>query len=300
MLNGQQKCLDFSVKNNIFSSIIAKYEYSMICFNEISMKQHGKLLFDNKYNESVKISRETFHALYSIYNHFLGLILELKEEIIREYKASVDAEFNLVFLQILNRTIQHTESIILLTERGLYGDAFALYRNILSDSNMFYYLHFKPELIDMFFSENEESYQAKNSDFKKNFSEYAIATELKNRGVSSTKNIFDLFSKAAHTSAFGAQLYSRRSSNNQDRFHLKYGPGLERERAMIILFITMQIHKDLINGIIWHRMENKLDVSSGFWLNILEKIGKMDHDISKLTSITTSLLDELEKNRTKK
>jgi hypothetical protein len=257
----------------------------------------GVLLFDKDYRNSVKINRETFHAFYGVYCHFLKLILNVKDEIIKETEIKVDGKFNKAFLVLLNRSIQHTESIMLLAERGLYGDAFGLYRNIISDSNMFYYLHFKPELIDDFLSESQDSYQMKDGEFKKQFSEYAIATELKTRGVKSTGNIFNLFSKAAHASAYGAQLYSRRSTDSQDLFHLKYGPQLERERSLIVLFITMQTHKDTLNGLLWHREERHLDVTSNFWATTFNDAMKMDKDITKLTTLTMDALDKMSGRR---
>lgn len=257
----------------------------------------GKLVFDKDYQNCVKITRKTFHVFYTIYCHFLKLTLQIKDELAQETKTKIDGKFNKAFLLLLNRSIQHAESIMLLTERGLYGDAFALYRNIISDSDMICYLHFRPELIDKFLAEKQDTYQI-NNDFKNFFSDRVLQIELKKRGLKSTANIFHLFSKASHASAFGAQLYSRRSSKDKDKFNLKYGPGLERERALIVLFITMLVHKDFASIILWHRKENHLDIRSSFWINILEKIEKMDKDIQKLRYLTVTALDKMETNRT--
>lgn len=262
--------------------------------------KRGKLVFDKDYQSNVNITRKTFHPLYHIYSYFLKLSLQIKDGLIEEIKSKVDSKFNKAFLVLLNRSIQHTESIVLLTERGLYGDAFALYRNIISDSDMICYLHFKPELIDKFLTEGQDTYQKNTGDFKNLFSDRALRIELEKRGIKSTANIFSLFSKASHASAFGAQLYSRRANDNDDMFYLKYGPSLERERALIILFITMLIHKDFVSLILWHRREKDLDSCSSFWINISKKMDRMDKDIQKLKSLTETALDEMTNKRKKK
>jgi len=256
----------------------------------------GKLVFDKEYKKSVKTTRKTFHALYTIYCHFLKVNLQIKDELTQEITDKIDRKFSKAFLILLNRSIQHTESIMLLTERGLYGDAFVLYRNIISDSDMMCYLHFKPELIDNFLNEKQDTYQ-KDSVFKNQFNDHVLRTELEKQGMKSTTNIFNLFSKASHASAFGAQLYSRRAKNDNNKFYLKYGPGLERERALIILFFTMLMHKDFANIILWHRKENHLNTSSKFWINISKQIEKMDKDIQKISCLTTTALDKMEIKR---
>lgn len=260
------------------------------------ISSRGKLIFDKDYQKSVKITRKTFHALYTTYCYFLKLVLQIKDELVQESKTKIDNEFNEACLILLNRSIQHTESIMLLTERGLYGDAFALYRNIVSDSDMICYLHFKPELISQFLNEKQDTYQ-KRVDFKNLFSDKTLRAELKKRGIKSTSNIFNLFSKASHASAFGAQLFSRRSGKNKNMFYLKYGPGLERERALIILFITMLTHKDYASIILWHRKEIGLNVGSRSWIDISNKIDKLDKDILKLRGLAVNALNVIEGKR---
>ena len=160
-------------------------------------------------------------------------LLNTVDILIKEVEYKKDFLFNKAALLLLSRSIQHSESILLLTENGLYGDSWIITRSIFSDMNMFQYLHLCPELIKMFLEESANEYQS-NKEFRKLFSETTVRKKIESRGMSPFKDTFDKMSKTAHASSWGAQLYGTRA-NKKSQYHFKYGPGFETEKALAIL-----------------------------------------------------------------
>jgi hypothetical protein len=83
-------------------------------------------IFKKQKNQSIKLTRETFNKFYELYYESLMPILEVKDFLIQEVKEDYDKNFNKAFLVLLSKTIQHIESIFILNENGLYGDAFVI------------------------------------------------------------------------------------------------------------------------------------------------------------------------------
>ncbi len=255
----------------------------------------GKLIFDKIYHQIQRESRETFFPFYGLHSESLKEILAVKDELIKEFEKGYDKEFNKALLLLLSRSIQHIESIFLLTERGLYGDAFILLRGVLSDINMIYYLHFNPHLVSGFIKESDTSYQ-QDSDFKKSFSEAAIDYDLKKHGVKSIKDSFQKLSKAAHASAWGAQFYGTagKSGTERQKFFVKYGPGFEAKKILALFGMTVSAHWDFLNIILWHRYHKNLDIDSVFWMDIRNRVRQLKPKILSLSKLGEELLIEFD------
>jgi hypothetical protein len=234
----------------------------------------ASLVFDEKYKKLVTTTRETFEPFYKICSSALLELLKVKEKLIEEVRLDRDKEFNEAALLLISRSLQHHESIFILIERGLYGDAFSIARNILSDVSMFYYLHHNPELIPMFIKESDTSYQD-DAAFKKAFNEGTIQKNLKVNGHSAPVKSFQLLSKTAHASAWGAQLYGTGDRKDPNVFIAKFEPQFESKKALGLLGIILSVNWDYLNMVLWHRHHNKLDVNSKFWLGIQENVKKL-------------------------
>jgi len=244
--------------------------------------------FKKKKSRSVNLTQKTFKQFYPIYEEGLSTLLNAVDILIEDTEDNKDLLFNKAALLLLSRSIQHSESILLLTENGLYGDTWIITRSIFSDMNMFQYLHLRPELIKMFLEESTNDYQS-NREFSKSFSETAIRKELESRGMSSFKDIFNKMSKAAHASSWGSQFYGTRA-NKKSQYHLKYGPEFETEKALAILSGIVSSHYDYLNLILLHRYHNKLDINSSKWEKIKKETLELEIKVRKFSSIGISIL----------
>lgn len=269
--------------------------------NLLGLIVRGKLGFDKDYQRTLRTTRRTFFPFYSLHSESLKEVLRVKDELISDMQKGYDKDFNEAALLLLSRSIQHFESIFLLTERGLYGDAFTLLRSVMSDMNMFYYLHFNPHLISDFIKESDVDYQS-DKNFRSNFNEGAIEKDLEARGVKSIKKSFQILSKTAHASAWGTQLYGTEGKivNGRQQFHAKYGPGFETKKALVLFSIMVSSHWDYLNMILWHRYHNKLDINSKFWMSIRHRVRDLKPRILDLSDFGESILinfDAMKKRR---
>lgn len=232
---------------------------------------------------NIAITKRQLKAFYPIYNESIKALLEVIDLLITEAREGVDEQFNKATLILLSRSVQHFESIVVLTENGLYGDAMALSRNILSDMLMFSYLHLHPELIDLFLKEKSGDYKS-NKKFKEAFSESKMIEEMEKRGGSAlSKESFSKISKALHASSWGIQYYARESSTGLTH-HLKYGPGYEFKKSLMMLAIILSGPWDYLTMIISHREIDKLDVSSENWKRIKKKINQLEKPVKRLSA----------------
>jgi 8-oxo-dGTP diphosphatase len=265
--------------------------YEKSIFKDLCNIQGKRIVdFEEKKNKSVRLTQRTFKQFYPIYEESLSTLLRVVDILIKEVEYNKDSLFNKATLLLLSRSIQHLESILLLTENGLYGDAWVIARGVLSDMSMLYYLHFRPELIEMFLKEEGDDYQL-NKRFRKLFNETVIQEELQQHGLSSPQDSFQKISKAAHASSWGAQFYGTRAEK-KGQYHLKYGPGFETEKALAILAAIISAHWDYLNTILWHRHHNKLDISSPEWEKIKDDVLKLEIEVTKFSTIGMSVLFE--------
>ncbi len=260
--------------------------------------KRGALVFDKEYSDIVCRTRTLFFPFYNLHSESLKELLQVKDELIQEIENGYDKDFNEATLLLLSRSIQNLESIFILTERGIYGSAFGLLRNILSDMNMFFYLHYNPGLIPMFIKEAQASYQDDHN-FSDQFNEGAIDRDLKKRGVKSIRQGLQVLSKTMHASAWGAQLYGTEGkwSDGHGQFYAKYGPSFETKKALALLSIVLSTHWDYLCMILDHRNNNGLDISSEFWKDIIRRVDELKPKILSLSNLGESALVRMDLKR---
>ncbi len=222
-----------------------------------------------------------------IYRKGLDILLNVTKLLHEEIKKGTDEEFNKALLILSSKLTQHMRSVFILTERGLYGDPIVIIRGILSDINMIYYLHFHPELLDIFLKEEATDYQL-NKSFNKFFNEGVISKDLNKRKISVTKKSFQIMSKASHASSFGAQLYGTRGKEN--KYYLKYGEGFEAEKFLAILTMIVSIHRDLLNIILWHKNQINSNLTSQSWKDVIKQVESLEKPVQKFSKVGISTL----------
>lgn len=226
----------------------------------------GSRNFEEKEEKIVELTQNAVRLVYPIYWEGLNLLKDVINLLIEDTTKSEDGgakKYSMAYLLLINRSIQHIESIRLLTERGLYGDNFVLMRSLMSDLSMMQYLHFHPELLDLFLNEKQEDYQT-NKEFKKAFSESAVENDLVARGITPFSTAFQTLSKASHASSFGSQLYGSRGEQD-GQYHLNYGPKFQPEKALMLMDLITSSHYDLINNVLWHRHHAKEVLDTEEW-----------------------------------
>jgi len=243
-------------------------------------------------------TRKTFSPFYKIHSESLQELLRVKDQLIEEVLKGYDKDFNEATLFLLSRSIQNLESIFLLTERGLYGSSFGLLRNILSDMNMFFYLHYNPDLIPIFIKESQTSYQ-EDPNFSSQFNEGAIDRDLKKRGVKSIKQGLQILSKTMHASVWGAQLYGTEGkwSNGRGKFHAKYAPSFETKKSLALLSIILSAHWDYMCMILDRRKSKNLDLKSDFWKSVIKHVYQLEPKILSLSNLGQDALIKMDLKR---
>ncbi len=245
----------------------------------------GSRNFEEKEAKIVELTKNSVQIAYPIYWEGLNLVKDVINLLIDDVTNCPDGnrkKFSMAYLMLINRSLQHIESIRLLTERGLYGDSFVVMRSLMSDLSMMQYLHFHPELLDLFLNEKQEDYQT-NKKFKKAFSESAVENDLVSRGVTPFGSTFQMLSKASHASAFGSQLYGSRGEKD-GQYHLNYGPKFQPEKALMLIDLVTSSHYDLVTNILWHRYHAKEEIETETWNKIKNDLRKLKDKVEVLTN----------------
>lgn len=235
--------------------------------------------FEEKEGKIIDLTKKACQRAYPIYWFGLRVMKDVINLLIKDatnYPDGLEKKHNKALLIILNRSVQHIESIRLLTERGLYGDSFVLIRSLMSDLSMVHYLHYRPELLDLFLDEKQEDYQVKK-DFKNAFNETVIENELVNRGQVPFGSAFQLLSKASHTSSFGSQLYGSQGEKKGE-YHLNYGPTFQPEKALLLMDFVAGFYSDLISAILFHRYQSKEELDTEHWSQVKFNLRKLSKD----------------------
>lgn len=226
----------------------------------------GSRNLGEKEERIAKLTKNAVKPAYPIYWKGLNLLKDVINLLIKdatENKKERSRKYSIAYLLLINRSIQHIESMRLLTERGLYGDSFVLMRCLESDLSMMQYLHFHPELLDLFLNEKQEDYQT-NKEFKRMFSEGAVERDLSKRGVTPFGTSFQILSKASHASSFGSQFFGSRGAKD-GQYYLNYGPKFQPEKALMIIDLIAVSNYDLINSVLWHRYHAGEDLNTAKW-----------------------------------
>ncbi|MFA5831378.1 MAG: hypothetical protein WC878_06110 [Candidatus Paceibacterota bacterium] len=257
----------------------------------------GPRNFEEAEQEILALTKNAVGIAYPIYWDGLNLLKDvinlLAEETTKSMSES-EKKYSKAYLMLINRAIQHTESARLLTERGLYGDSFVLTRSLMSDLSMMQYLHFHPNLLDLFLDEKQEDYQ-KNKEFKTAFNETAIEKDLVGRGVKSFASAFQTLSKASHASSFGSQLYGS-MGKKRGQYHLNYGPKFQPEKTLMLMDMFVSSYCDLINNVLWHRYHSKTEIDTDDWRKIKTKLSKLTQNEKIFTEATGKTIKALYPN----
>jgi len=238
--------------------------------------------FSIKRQRSVLLTSKHLRAFYPVYKKSTEGLLDAIDLLVNEVEKKIDERFNRAALILLSRSVQHFESVIILTENGLYGDAISILRSILSDMLMMNYLHLHPELIELFLKENTSDYR-KSKKFRESFAESTMIEDLQKYGSVLSKETFSKLSKASHASSWGVQFYST-ESNDGKKQNLKYGPGFETKKALMLLSMILSGPWDFLNILLHHRRRDGLNVESDGWREIQEIVDELDNPIRQLSS----------------
>lgn len=236
--------------------------------------------FEKKESEILTLSQGAFGIVYPVYWSALGILKDAIDILITEYASSPptgESKYALALLMLINRSIQHLESIRLLTERGLYGDAFILLRSVMSDLSMCNYLSIHPELLDLFLNENEKDYQ-ENKEFKNAFNEGEIERSLIARGIEPAKNGFRVLSKTSHASSFGSQLFGYRPDGG-NKYHFNYGPKFDAEKGLLLMLILTSGHYDFLVQILAYEEQKGNGKLFGEWKGIAERVRQLKSEL---------------------
>ena len=85
----------------------------------------GSRNFEEKEEKIVELTKNSVKIAYPIYWEGLNLVKDVINLLIDDATNCLDdssKKFSLAYLLLINRSLQHIESVRLLTERGLYGD----------------------------------------------------------------------------------------------------------------------------------------------------------------------------------
>lgn len=276
--------------------------FKLIVFIRVNLLEgRSRTFFARKKQKSIYLTRRTFWQFYPIYNDSLKALLNVVDLLVKEVEEKKDEKFNKAALLLLSRSIQHLETIVILTENGLYSDAWIILREVLSDMNMMYYLHFRQDLLDMFLGEKGDDYQL-NKKFKTLFNEGAIAKYLVSKNMPSIRESFQKISKAVHASSWGVQFYGI-EGKTKHQYNLKYGPGFESKKALTLLTMIESAHWDYLNIILWHRHHYSLDIQSNPWEEIKRRVREIKGAVLKFNAISMRILlnyeDLIERMRSK-
>ncbi|XOB46385.1 MAG: DUF5677 domain-containing protein [Candidatus Nealsonbacteria bacterium] len=250
--------------------------------NAIILGELRRKPFSVKRQRSILLTNKHLKAFYPVYKKSTEGLLDAIDLLVNEVEEKIDERFNRAALILLSRSVQHFESVIILTENGLYGDAISVLRNILSDMLMMNYLHLHPELIELFLKESTSDYH-KSKEFRKAFIESTMIEELQRYGSVLSKETFSKLSKASHASSWGVQFYSTKSKRGKQQ-NLKYGPGFEAKKALMLLSMILSGPWDFLNIILHHRRSDGLDVESDAWRKIQKVVDELDNQIRRLSS----------------
>lgn len=125
------------------------------------------------------------------------------------YEGNKDTFYD-AFIRLGIKILHNAESIRNLISLGLYGSASIIYRTLMFDTFMIWYLYFNPHFIREWVS--EKFVTSKNRKWRDKFSEKTIIEDLKMKGKKyklsfDYKTDFVFYSKVAHPTYFGIRFF---------------------------------------------------------------------------------------------
>lgn len=234
-------------------------------------------------------TRDTFPQLYGIYWYGLNLLKDSLDLLIREQTEEEDLYVK-VLLILSNRTIHHLESMRILMEAGLYGDAFALVRSCTSDLAMMQYLRLRPDLVEQFLNEGQDDYAKNTNGFRNNFSEGAVNRALDEAGIFTLHNVFSNLSKFSHASAFGSQVFGT-PGDAPGKYHMNYGPRFTPTLALAVSSFIVAGHFDLLDNILIYRRSKGAPTKE--WASLEEDFEVLDTRVTVYGNASKKTLDDI-------
>jgi len=236
--------------------------------------------FSRRRNESEYLTQKSLKPFYETYFRSVQLLLKIIPLLEKERNIlKIDVEYNRAASTLINKSLQHFESVIVLTEQGLYGDATALMRNVTSDLLMLDYLNLHPELVSKFLEETKTTYQD-DSSFKKIFNEVTMIRELQSHGSVLSMETFSIMSKASHSSHWGSQMYAYDLPNGDIAY--KNGPRYEFKKSVAHWAMIVAAPFDFARSVMRHRVHTKLDMISKEWRLVHKEIVAIEPTLDAL------------------
>ena len=129
------------------------------------------------------------------------------------YESNKDIFYD-AFIRLSVKILHNAESIRNLIDSGLYGSASIIYRTLMFDTFMIWYLYFNPQLIEEW--TNEKFITSKDRRWRDKFSEKTIIKDLKIKGRKYRLSLdyetdFVFYSKVAHPTYFGIRFFQNRN-----------------------------------------------------------------------------------------
>jgi len=146
---------------------------------------------------------------------------------------NADDLFYDAFVRLSVKILHNAEAIRNLVNMGLYGSGNMIYRSLIFDTFMIWYLYFNPDLISDWTKETFSTY--KDSGWRNKFSEKTIIENLKEKGKRYRLNCLDyetdftFYSKVGHPSYFSIRFFQN------DSGALSYLPEFSMKRGHLLL-----------------------------------------------------------------
>jgi hypothetical protein len=250
----------------------------------------GSLDFEKDEEKIISLSRNAYSIGYPIYWEGLRILKHAIALLIDEATVlgdSLEAKQRLAILMLVNRSIQHLESMRLITERGLYGDAFVLTRSLMSDLSMMQYLRHNPQLVELFLNEKQDDYQ-ENKIFSKAFNETTIEKFLVKLGLKPFTSSFRVLSKTSHASSFGSQLFGSKGKDNN--YHFTYGPKFQVDKGLLLTDLIVSGPYDLLSNILDYRTQTE---PTKEWLEVHSDAIKLQSRVEIFGTIAKEVVNKL-------
>lgn len=166
-----------------------------------------------------KYENSLFVRIASLHIDSMGYVYDLLQD-------GDDDLFYNAFIKLCVKIIHNAEAIRNLIDLGLFGSGNILYRTLLFDTMMIWYLYFNPDLIKDWLEEYFVSY--KDREWRDKFSENTIIKDLKEKGDKYRLSLdyetdFSFYSKGAHPTHFGIRFFQN------DKNELSYLPDFSMQ-----------------------------------------------------------------------
>lgn len=196
---------------------MSEWEKRNISFKSFLKKEHKIYKYTRK---SYKHENFLFKQAIDLHIKSIGYVFDLL------YEGDKDIFYD-AFVRLSVKILHNTESIRNLIDLGLYGSAWIIYRTLMFDTFMIWYLYFNPQLIEEWSKEKFST--SKDRKWRDKFSEKTIIQELKIKGkkhrlILDYETDFVFYSKVAHPTYFGIRFFQ--NSNGELAYLPEFNMGV--------------------------------------------------------------------------